>query len=217
MIKAVIFDMDGLLIDSESFWRQAHMAVLSRHGYYITEQDIREKAGIVTKDIVEMWRQRFGWDMSLNEEITQEIISEVLGRVKRAGTPLPGATHAVRLCKQQALPLAVASSSPPELIQADLECMKLVSYFDVVHSAVHERRGKPYPDVFLSTAKQLGIEPDYCLVFEDSLTGVKAAKAAGMRCVAVPHKPYDKEAFAIADGELDSLEQLSPQLITSLG
>jgi sugar-phosphatase len=199
MIKAVIFDMDGLLIDSEPFWRKAHIAVLAEDGFVITEDDVRGMAGRGTSQVVEEWRTRFGWDISKNPVVEERIVTEVFRQVQAGGKALPGATELIRELELHQVPMAVASSSGPELIDAVLRKLDIHHYMQAVHSGKHEKRSKPFPDVFLSAANSLGVAPANCLVFEDSLNGVKAAKAAGMKCIAVPEEPYDEVAFAAAN------------------
>lgn len=210
MVKAVIFDMDGLLIDSEPFWRKAHITVLAEDGFVITEDDVRAMAGKGTSHVVEEWRSRFGWDAHLNPKIEDRIVGRVLEEVRRTGKELPGATALIRDLEKHHVPMAVASSSGPELIDAVLAKLGLRDYMQAIHSAKHEVRSKPFPDVFLSTAQSLGVSPANCLVFEDSLNGVKAAKAAGMKCIAVPEMPYDETLFIEAkpDRIVHSLEAI---------
>lgn len=210
MIQAVIFDMDGLLIDSEPFWRKAHMSVLAEDGFVITEDDVRGMAGKGTSQVVETWRQRFGWEASQNAFIEDKIVHTVLEAVRENGKSLPGVKELVSELEAQGIPLAVASSSGPELIDTVLDRLELKDHIAIVHSAKNEKRSKPFPDVFLSTAQSLGVAPSDCLVFEDSLNGVKAAKAAGMKCIAVPEEPYDRMAFEAAGPEciISSLETI---------
>jgi len=196
MIKAVIFDMDGLLIDSEPFWRKAHIAILAENGFVATEDDVRGMAGKGTSHVVEEWRQRFGWDVAKNPEIEQRIVERVHEEVKREGKEMPGVSRFIRELHAHGVPMAVASSSAPDLILAVMQRLGLRDYMKALHSGKQEKRSKPFPDIFLSTARSLGVEPADCLVFEDSLNGIKAAKAAGMKCIAVPEEPYDRAVFA---------------------
>lgn len=215
MIQAVIFDMDGLLIDSEPFWRDAHVAVVGEKGFTLTHDDVRGMAGKGTSHVVEEWRQRFGWHPDENAAIEDRIVSHVLGEVKENGMALPGVRGLVKLLEKHDMPMAVASSSSQELIEIVMDRLGLREYMQVLHSAKHEKRSKPFPDVFLATAKSLQVGPVDCLVFEDSLNGVKAAKAAGMKCIAVPEQPYDETVFKAAgpDRIVGSLEEVTWELI----
>jgi len=216
MIQAAIFDMDGLLIDSEPFWRKSHIEVLGNYGFIVTEDEVRVAAGKRTTDQVAVWQERFGWEEPSNETVTGEIVQNVMRLVHLNGIALPGVYHIIALLKERAIPMAVASSSASDLIDVVLQRLNVQKDMEFAHSAVHEPRGKPFPDVFLSTAKRLGVAPADCVVFEDSLNGIKAAKAAGMQCIAVPEKPYDPAKFHEADLIVDSLEQLDWGGIKSL-
>lgn len=206
MIKAVIFDMDGLLVDSEPFWRKAHMTVVAEEGFTITEDDVREMAGRGTDHVVAEWGERFNWDASKNADITERIVKNVISRVAESGKALPGVYKLIETIKQQGIPMAVASSSSPELIEVTLKKLDVEKFMTVIRSTRDEKNSKPFPDVYLTVARLLDVEPSECLVFEDSLNGVKAAKAAGMRCIAVPELPYDSARFAEADMIVNSLE-----------
>jgi len=138
--------------------------------------------------------------------LAARIVDRMVARVREVGAPLPGALEAVEAAAAQGLPLAVASSSPRRLIDATLARLGLSERFAAITSAEDDRYGKPHPAVYLRAAEALGVAPPRCLVFEDSLNGVIAAKAARMRCVAVPEEPAP--GFAIADLTLTSLLEL---------
>lgn len=217
MIKAVIFDMDGLLIDSEPHWRASHREVLAGHGYHITEDDVRQMAGRRTAEVAQHWQDRFGFSEPSNDQLVAQIVDTVIKRINEQGTAMAGVQQLVKDLYDHGMPMAVASSSSMRLIDVVLERLDIRQYMQAVHSGEHEQRGKPFPDVFLSTAKTLGAEPEQCLVFEDSLNGVKAAKAAGMYCIAVPEEPYDEQAFSIADRIISSLKQVNWADIQEIG
>jgi len=209
MVEAVIFDMDGLLIDSEPHWRKSHAAVLAEIGHHVTDSDVRAAAGKRTGDQVEIWRERFGFTEP-NQEVTDRIVDGVIAAIRQNGTSMAGVDQLVAELRQHGVPMAVASSSSERLINVVLERLDIKKDMHAIHSGENEDRGKPFPDVFISTAKSLGVVAANCLVFEDSLNGVKAAKAAGMKCVAVPELPYDRAAFEAANPEriIRSLEEI---------
>lgn len=216
MLKAVIFDMDGLLIDSEPFWRRSHIEVLANHGYKITEEDARAGAGKRTPDQVLVWQERFSWQDLSNENLVNQITDNVIKLIKLNGRALPGVYDTIKLLKEHKIPMAVASSSAEKIIEATLDYLGIKEAFKFAYSAENEKKGKPFPDVFLTTARKLKVKPEDCLVFEDSLNGVKAAKSAGMKCIAIPEEPHDKEKFKQADLIMPSLENVNWQILESL-
>ena len=145
------------------------------------------------------------------------LIARVVALVREEGRALPGVAHALAVARGAGRKLALASSSPLVIIRATLDRLGLADTFDVVQSAETEPLGKPHPGIFLRTAERLGVRAVECLVLEDSLTGVIAAKAARMACIAVPfdHPTHDAR-FVIADGIVSSLEELSAELIDAL-
>lgn len=217
MLRAAIFDMDGLLIDSEPFWRRSHREVVAGYGHTITEDDVRAMAGRRTDEVVKHWHERFNI-VGSPHATGEAIMGKVVAHIHVDGAALPGVYDILELCKQHDIPTAVASSSAPQIIDAVLDKLGIARAFTLTYSAIHEEFGKPHPAVFLTTARKLGVEPADCVVFEDSLNGVRAAKAAGMKCIAVPEavnrskSEYDAEADVV----VDSLEHVSWQAITDL-
>lgn len=186
MIKAAIFDMDGLLIDSEPFWRSSHVAAVAKHGKSITEDDVRLMAGRRTDEVVQHWREQLDLQHVPGAEIENDVVEAVIASIINHGKELPGVFHVLELLKQHNMPMAVASSSAQSIIDAVLGTLGLEHYFEFSYSAKNEAFGKPHPGVFLTTAQRLGVNPEQCVVFEDALNGVKAAKTAHMYCIAVP-------------------------------
>lgn len=204
MIKAVIFDMDGLLIDSEPFWREAHIQIVKKYGGHVTEDEVRHKAGIPTQTIAQFWIDKYSLNTNVDTlatEITEYGISKMKDHVKA----FPGALELVKKLHTLAVPMAIATSAREDVIAVVMNRLHFAKYIPIIHSATKEKRGKPFPDVFLSTAKMLGANPNECLVFEDSVNGVLAAEAAGMACVAVPESPYDSNRFKDANKIIDLL------------
>jgi mannitol-1-/sugar-/sorbitol-6-/2-deoxyglucose-6-phosphatase len=210
MIKAAIFDMDGLLIDSEPFWRKSHVDALAEHDVHITEDDVRKMAGKRTDEVVRHWRETHGLVHVSNDTLENAVVRRVTRHIHESGEGLPGVEQVINLLTKQNIPLAVASSSSPEIIDTVLEKLDLKKHLQFAHSAKHESFGKPHPAVFLTTAKKLGVDPADCVVFEDSLSGVRAAKAAGMKCIAVPEQAnlHKEEFHTEADLVVKSLDYL---------
>jgi HAD superfamily hydrolase (TIGR01509 family) len=210
---AAIFDMDGLLVDSEPLWRRAEVELLGALGVPITWDDPRRTKGVFVREVTRYWFDRFPWDGPSADEVARRIVDRVIDLVAREGRLQPGVDKAIALCQDHHLALAVASSSEHRLISFVLERFGLDEHFALVHSAEEEPYGKPHPAVFLTAAERLGVVPDRCLVWEDAPAGVLAAKAARMTCIAVPARDErDQPAFTIADAVLGSLEEVDEQL-----
>lgn len=207
MIRSVIFDMDGLLINSEPFWAQAELEIFPKYGVELTLDDCRKMQGVSIREVVAFWYKKFRWDGADIEQVAQEITKRVEELIVEQGQLMPGVIDVLEFFKKKSLPMAVASSSNPELIELVLKRFEILDYFKFYHSAKFEKAGKPSPDVFLTSAKKLGVLPNDCLVFEDSYNGVLAAKRANMTVVAVPYpENYDDQRFDIADLKLHSLK-----------
>lgn len=207
---AVIFDMDGLLIDSEPLWCIAELEIFNDLGVPLQESMCNQTMGLRTSEVVSYWYAQFPWIGPSQSTVAERIISRVSELLVTVGQPMPGAVEVVQLCQQMQLPLALATSSPMSLIETVLNKLGLQDAFDVVNSAQTEEYGKPHPAVYLTSAHRLGVHPNKCVAFEDSVRGTISAKAASMRCIAVPAAQDRKDPrFAIADVKLDSLEQIS--------
>ncbi len=164
--QAAIFDMDGLLIDSEPLWRRAEMAAFARVGVALTDDRCKETMGMRLDAMVAHWRARFSWRDLSDEEMGADILRRVTALIAAEGKALPGVHEVIGALRAMGLGLRDA--------------------FPVLCTAVDEPRGKPDPAVYLTAARRLGVAPKMCLVFEDSPAGVLAGVRAGMRVVAVP-------------------------------
>ena len=200
--------MDGLLVDSEVLWHQAELEILVPLGAAIDARAARTTKGMFVTEVVVHYHEAARWEAPSIDDTVAAILERVGSLVEERGRLLPGALRALELCRRRG-PLALASSTPRELIDRTLAHFGLREAFDVIHSAEDEPYGKPHPGVFLTAADLLGVPPSCCLVFEDSSAGVLAAKAATMSCVAVPAADErDASTFAVADLVLDSLADL---------
>ena len=206
LINAVIFDMDGLLIDSEPLWDEAIIDVFGQVGLDIGEEDLLEVQGMRIDQNVDYWYEKRPWAGPSPQEVTGRILENVAALIEERGAAMEGALEAIAFFRRRGIPLGVASSSPHKIINANISALGVEGCFDVVCSAENERFGKPHPAVYISTAEKLGIPRRQCLVFEDSILGLLAAKAAEMTCICVPDQSVagDKR-LAIADTVLPSL------------
>ncbi|MDP2641458.1 MAG: hexitol phosphatase HxpB [Candidatus Yanofskybacteria bacterium] len=216
-IRAAIFDMDGLLIDSEPFWQDTEVAVFTQLGVPLTQEMTKETMGLRVDEVVEHWFSRYPWRGLTKEETVRKIVDRIVESVKTKGEAKEGAHAAIRLVAKQGIPVAIASSSWREIIKAVIERLGITEYISIAHSAEEEAYGKPHPAVYLTTAQKLGVLPSHCLTFEDSPNGVLSAKAARMKCVAVPDKAVrgDKQ-FCIADATLSSLKEFTQEVFERL-
>ncbi|MEV5437575.1 HAD family phosphatase [Streptomyces sp. NPDC052682] len=198
---AVIFDLDGTLVDSEPNYYEATRQTLAAHGVRdYTWADNESYVGISNQDATVLWKERFGLSVP-----AQELLAELYRRyleLARAHTPVyPEMRRFVELLAAEGVPMAVASGSSPEAIGVVLAGTGLAAYLRTVVSSEEVARGKPAPDVFLEAARRLGAAPSDCVVLEDAAPGAAAAHAAGMRCVALPYvaEQADAPEFGTAD------------------
>jgi sugar-phosphatase len=200
MIRAVIFDMDGLLIDSEPIWREAEKDVFATVGIELSDEMCFKTVGLRIEEVVEFWRRQYPWTNRSNEEVKNDINKKVIELILQKGNALPGVEKLMQFFAGKNIPMAIASGSYYEIIDAVVKKLNLQSFLKVIHSAEEETHGKPHPAVFLHAAKKLDIPVWECLVFEDSFNGIIAAKAARMKVVAVPEDIHrGKMYFHAAD------------------
>jgi mannitol-1-/sugar-/sorbitol-6-/2-deoxyglucose-6-phosphatase len=217
MVQAVIFDMDGLLIDSEPLWQTVENEIFSSLGIPVSDALSSETIGMSTRQTVEFWYQRFPWPKPPLAEVAEQVDQSVLELITKHGMAKPGVPQIVSICQRLALPMAIASSSTGPIIAAVLAKLNLANAFVAIHSAVTEAFGKPHPAVYLATAQELGVSPRRCLVFEDSIAGVLAAKAASMYCVAVPSAQQRHDTrFDIAELTVNSLHDVTETIIREM-
>jgi HAD superfamily hydrolase (TIGR01509 family) len=224
LIKAVVLDMDGLLIDTEPVWRTAEKEVFAELGVELTQADLLDTTGVRVDELVAAFLPRRPPSAGPSgpspsgpspAEVADRITDLVVDYVGRAGEPMPGVPETIALFERSGLRLAIASSSPERLI--DAVCARLKLDIDIRCSALDEPRGKPAPDVYLAAARRLRLTPARCLAVEDSPAGVVAAKDAGMTCVAVPDPLLTGDPrYRRADLVLPSLTELTEPLLRTL-
>lgn len=209
MYQAIIYDMDGLIIDSEPFWRQAEMKVFATVGLHLTEKDCMETTGFRFDEVVDYWWNRQPWQGKTKQQIHDEVLDEMEYAITHHAEAMRGFHESVAYFKNRHLKLAVASSSAMRLIKATVNKLQVQQHFDLLVSAEHETHGKPHPGVFIRTAENLQVRPENCLVIEDSFNGLLAAKAAKMKCAVVPYpEDYHNPKLVIADFKLRSLDEI---------
>lgn len=212
-VLAAIFDMDGLLIDSEPLWDRAELDIFANLGVDITRRhELPDTLGLRIDQTVRMWFEALPWSGPDQQEVTQRIIARALALVEETRPLLPGVEQALQLCQQQGLKIGLASASPLHMLERVLEMFDLRKYFDVLASAEALPYSKPHPQVYLDAAAKLGIDPLNCVTLEDSFNGMIATKAARMRSIVVPAAEHREDArWALANVILDDLTQLKPE------
>jgi len=208
---AVIFDMDGVLVDSEPFGFEALRRVMARYGLGYSEDENAEFLGRTTLESCRVLKDRHGLPDSA-ETLADLYIEGMLAQIGEGPIPMPGVPEVLEGVRARGYRLALASSAEVRVIQANLAALALAPLFEVVVSGTQVARGKPAPDVFLAAADRLAVSPDRCLVVEDSRNGLLAAKAAGMRCAVVPCAHTRHQDFREADHHLTTLPDLLPLL-----
>jgi HAD superfamily hydrolase (TIGR01509 family) len=214
---AVVFDLDGVLIDSEGVWDDARRAVVAASGGSWREGATREMLGMSAPEWSLYLHEQLGSDLD-PAQIRERVVDQVLDRYRRSLPLLPGAAAAVESLAER-WPLGLASSANRVVIEEVLKLAGLGGRFAVTVSSEEVSRGKPAPDVYLAAVDALGVNAGAAVAVEDSSNGLRAASAAGMRVVAVPNRqfPPSPDALALADLTLSSLELLRPETIESLG
>jgi mannitol-1-/sugar-/sorbitol-6-/2-deoxyglucose-6-phosphatase len=206
MIKAVIFDLDGLLIDSEPLWWEAEIEVAKTVGIQLNKTSVLETTGLKVDKIVEHWFHKKPWTTPSRKEIEDALVGNLIARVKKEGKEMPGARKVLDIIKKKGVKIALASSSLMSIIDAATEKLGIREFFDEIYSAEFEEHGKPHPGVYLTAAKMLDVAPEQCLAFEDSFNGLLAAKSARIKCVCIPEEMHlENPKLAIADLVLPSL------------
>ena len=213
-MQAVIFDMDGLIVDSEPLWRLAERATFAEVGLELTDADCERTMGMRSDEVIRFWFDEFPWTGRSLTEVEERLENRVRELIAERATVMPGVEQAMAMARAEGLLLGLASSSSPTLIDAVLAKLELKDHFSDVRSAVDEDHGKPHPAVFLSAASMLDVAPTECVAIEDSLAGVRSARGAGMRVIAVP-PPHliDDPGYDIADIKLKSLVELSRDML----
>jgi HAD superfamily hydrolase (TIGR01509 family) len=216
MIEAVVFDLDGVIVDSEPVWEQVRRQVVAEHGGRWVPEAQQRLMGMSTGE----WARYLSQDLGVGlppETVAAMVIGEMQGRY-RDGVPLMrGAAEAVRRLAAR-WPLGLASSSPPVLIDAVLDGAGLRECFTAALSTEQVQRGKPAPDIYLAVTGQLGRPPGRCAAAEDSTNGLRSAAAAGLQVIAVPHPRYPPDPAALHEARLvlTSLAELTVETITEL-
>lgn len=205
-VKALIFDMDGVLIDSEPLWRKAMIEGFNSIGIPFTEDDCRKTTGMRFKEVTQYWLSEFKKTDITVAEVEKLVLGHLLELIRTQGKAIDGAMELFQYCKNNHVKTGLATSSYHVLVDAVLNKLQLQNKFDAIVSAEKMVYGKPHPEVFLVCAQQLNVLPAECAVVEDSINGVVAAKAAQMQVFAVPDIDHKfLRQFAVADFQCDDM------------
>ncbi len=206
-LNTVIFDMDGLLIDSEPLWQEAANDIFGMNGIHISKEEYDRTTGLRTAEFLQYWFNHFKMDASLIPQWDKMVVDAVIAKVKAKGVIMQGVDYIFNFFIDKNFKIGLATSSPTSLIDAVVEMAGIKNHLQAIASAQDLPYGKPNPQVYLDCAKLLKSDPANCVCFEDSINGMIAAKAAKMKCVVVPAPNQAKDLrWSLADLQLSSLQ-----------
>lgn len=209
--KAIIFDMDGVLIDSEKFWKQAEEEVFSSLGVKVTDEDSKLTKSMTTKEVTQFWFQKFPWKGKDPDIVEQMVVSRVIDLIETEDCQITGVKQLIENLKTKRYKIGLATNSPGRIIPIVLKKIEATHLFDSVLSAEFEIQGKPNPAIYYRAAEKLNTKPENCIVIEDSHTGMLAAKNAGMTVIAFTNGNND-DNYELADYKIDSFESIEMEL-----
>lgn len=216
-LDTVIFDMDGLLIDSEPMWDEAATEIFALYGIKLTPQQYATTTGLRTKEFISWWFQYFNVPLHEPAVIENKIIEKVIALLKQKGKAMPGVGHILNFFIERKFKIGIASSSPMQLINVVVDLLQIRQYLNAITSAAALQYGKPHPEVYLNCASELRSAPTACICFEDSFNGMIAAKAARMKCIVIPDHKIGKDLkWNAADLRISSLQNFNELLLFSL-
>jgi len=214
--EAVIFDMDGVLIDSEPLWKIAMEKTFREVGSNLTKTDFQQTVGLRLDEVIHYWYEHKAWEDVSPKEVEQRIVAQMVDLIQQNGEPLIGVIDTLHYLKDKGLKIGLATSSYLVLIDTVLKTLGIEDCFDFTHSAENEENGKPHPAVYLTVAKKLGVVPRKCLVIEDSLNGIISGKAARMTVICIPEKTHLVEPkLILADYQFEDMSCLLEEISTN--
>jgi beta-phosphoglucomutase family hydrolase len=208
MLKAVIFDMDGVIIDSEPFHLEVNKKLFKKLGLSISEDEYSTYIGVSNPEMWTKIKELHGINQSV-DDLSKMQLDAIMEYLKGSDEkPIPGIKELLTYLKKNHIRIGLASSSPLELIERILEMFEIRNYFHVVMSGQNVPNGKPAPDIFQNVAQKLKVNPEDSVVIEDSKNGVIAAKAAGMKCIGYKNPGSGNQDISAADLVIDNFECL---------
>lgn len=213
----VIFDMDGLLIDSEPLWEEAGKETLAQFDVTLTDEQYHYSTGLRTKEWVDWWFTWFNIDKkhALTAELT--IVQKAIEKIGTRGVAMPGVEQTFQFFRERGFKIGLATSSPLALVKVVAEKLQINDYLQAIASAEELKYGKPHPQVYLDCAQALEVSPLECVCFEDSFNGMIAVKAARMKCIVIPAPHHQQQTrWDAADKKLSSLLEVDEQVMNAL-
>ena len=216
-MNTVIFDMDGLLIDSEPMWKSAEKQVFESLGVSVTESMAAITASMTTREVSEFWYRHHPWSNRSIEQTENDVIDCVAANIQSTGIAMPGVHAALELFSRYDFKIGLATNAPYRLIDVVLEKLSIKNFFHKKVSSDQVIRGKPDPAVYLLALAQLDSKPETSIAIEDSSSGIRAAKAAGIKTIAIaPQQSLTKAGYSLADHKLNSLSELNDEQLKSI-
>lgn len=203
MVEAVIFDMDGVIVDSEPFWKRAEKEVFTALGVRVTDKLSKQTQRMTTREVAQFWFDRDPWQGVTLQQSEDRVVDRVISLITEHDCIMPGFQDMVRQLKSKGVKIGLATNSPYRIIPAVLAKAGLESSFDVTVSAEFEEYGKPYPDVYLTALKQLEVKAAQAMAIEDSNSGIKAARRAGLNVIG-----FNRRALKGALYQVEAYDQL---------
>ena len=216
-IKAIIFDMDGVLIDSENLWQQAEQDLFREVGFSIGDDLLVQTRGLRSVDMVDHWCRMFRITDIAPQTLLERYDNRMTEALRTRVPLMEGAREAIGFFREKGLPLALASCSAMNQIEAAMDRHQLRDHFEFMISASDGMPGKPHPEIYLQTAEKMGVDPTQCLAIEDSFYGLISAKAARMKVLSMPDpEEYEQERFGAADLKIRSLTEINDTLFNKI-
>jgi sugar-phosphatase len=211
--NAVIFDMDGVLIDSEPLWKIAMENVFSELGSTLQKSDFQKTVGLRIDEVIHFWNLHESWEIEDESIVQEKIILKMEELIAANAQPLPGVIETLTFLRSKGLKIGLATSSSSRLIRIVLKELAISDFFDFTHSAETENYGKPHPAVYLTVAQKLEVHPTKCLVIEDSFNGVIAGLAAKMKVVCIPEKThFPNPRLAFSDYQFETMSEMLKEI-----
>lgn len=212
-MKAVIFDMDGVIIDSENFWKRAEYEVFSSLGVVVHQEFTSLTKTMTTTEVTKFWYKKSPWKTNTLEEVEEMVVSRVIDLIEESGNEIIGIESFIKKLKSKGFKIGLATNSPYKIIPVVLKKTGISKYFDILFSAEFVESGKPDPMIYIRTSKELGVDPENCIVIEDSYSGMMAAKKAGMKVVAFVNGNQNLDV-SLADYQMENFLNVFPEVFS---